>query len=109
MSDDLISTAEAEALFLSWLQPSQRPGPHDVALAVHAQLAAHHNDPREIAADVAGELAEHPIEAAARWSWALSRRIEHGAAVVFGVSDNTATFLLDPAARPSVPAWSSAE
>ena len=59
----------AEALFVSSLQPSDRPAPQQVRAAIAASL-------REFAgtgcaARMAAEYGEHPEQAACRMRWAL--------------------------------------
>jgi hypothetical protein len=59
----------AEALFASWLQASQRPGPEEVRQAVSATLRR--QGIRGCAATVAEEFGAHPDTAPARMTWAL--------------------------------------
>jgi hypothetical protein len=59
----------AEALFLSDLQPSERPTPDQVTAAVEAGL--HRGTRIARAAAVAAEYGEHPDTAPARMRWAL--------------------------------------
>jgi hypothetical protein len=60
----------AEALFVSCLQPSQRPAGDEVRTTVAAILRAH--GIRGCAAAVAAEFGHHPDCAVARMGWALS-------------------------------------
>lgn len=62
-------THRAEALFLSDLQPSQRPTPARVAAVIDACLRKW--GPTECAAAAAAEYGEHPDTAPARMRWAL--------------------------------------
>lgn len=64
-------TVRAEALFASDLQPSQRPTPSQVAMAVLASLRAR-GGATGCAAAVAAEYGEHPETAVARMRWALA-------------------------------------
>ena len=64
-------TVRAEALFVSDLQPSQRPTPRQVATAVLASLRAR-GGATGCAAAVAAEYGEHPETAVARMRWALA-------------------------------------
>jgi len=64
-------TARAQALFLSYLQPSEHPAPAQVAAAIHASLRCH-GGVAGCAAALAAEYGEHPETAAARMRWALS-------------------------------------
>jgi hypothetical protein len=60
----------AEALFVSPLQPSDRPTPDEARAAIRASLRAHHGT-RGCAAAFAVEYGDHPDAAAARMRWAL--------------------------------------
>lgn len=60
----------AKALFVSCLQPSQRPAGDDVRSAVASALRMH--GIRGCAAAVAAEFGHHPDCAVARMNWALS-------------------------------------
>jgi hypothetical protein len=64
-------TIRAEAVFVSDLQPSQRPTAGQVAAAVLASLRAR-GGATGCAAAVAAEYGEHPETAVARMRWALS-------------------------------------
>jgi hypothetical protein len=64
-------TIRAEAVFVSDLQPSERPTPGQVAVAVLASLRAY-GGATGCAAAVAAEYGEHPETAVARMRWALS-------------------------------------
>jgi uncharacterized membrane protein len=64
-------TIRAEALFVSDLQPSERPTAGQVAAAVLAGLRSH-GGATGCAAAVAAEYGEHPESAVARMRWALS-------------------------------------
>jgi hypothetical protein len=59
----------AEALFLSYLQPSQQPTPAQVATAIEAALRLW--GPAGCAAAAAAEYGEHPGTAPNRMRWAL--------------------------------------
>jgi hypothetical protein len=60
----------AEALFVSPLQPSQRPTSDQVRVAIAASLLAH-GGAAGCAAQFAAEFGDHPEEAVARMRWAL--------------------------------------
>jgi hypothetical protein len=64
-------TVQAQALFSSFLQPSDRPSAGQIAQAVRDGLRRH-GGPDGCAALVAAEYGEHPAEAAARMRWALA-------------------------------------
>ena len=64
-------TDQAQALFTSFLQPSDRPSAGQVAQAVRDGLRRH-GGPDGCAVAVAAEYGEHPAEAAARMRWALA-------------------------------------
>lgn len=64
-------TIQAEAVFVSDLQPSDQPTPDQVAAAVYASLAAC-GGATGCAAGVAAEYGEHPETAVPRMRWALS-------------------------------------
>ena len=61
---------QAEALFVSTLQPSGSPSPDQVRRAVATTLRR--LGVRGCAAQVAGEFGDHPDTAVARMSWALA-------------------------------------
>jgi hypothetical protein len=61
---------QAEALFLSTLEPSGLPSPDQVRRAVTTTLQR--LGVRGCAAQVAGEFGDHPDTAVARMSWALA-------------------------------------
>jgi uncharacterized membrane protein len=61
---------DAEALFLSVLQPSDRPTAAQVRAAVSAALLAC-GGPQGCAVALAAEFGEHPETAAARMRWAI--------------------------------------
>jgi hypothetical protein len=66
----MISTVQelaAEALFVSNLQPSDRPGEQAVQDAVTAMILRHGSD--GCAAGVAGEFGDHPEAAVRRMCW----------------------------------------
>jgi hypothetical protein len=69
-------TERAQALFLSHLQPSQQPTPHQVALAIESSLRRF--GAAGCAAAAAAEYGDHPDTAASRMRWALavSARVE---------------------------------
>jgi hypothetical protein len=62
-------TERAESLFLSDLQPSQRPTPDQVVAAIEAGLRRW--GPAACAAAAAAEYGEHPDTAPTRMRWAL--------------------------------------
>jgi hypothetical protein len=64
-------TSEAEALFVSALQPSDDPRPDQVAAAVRAGLQRY-GGVRGCAAQCAAEFGEHPDTASPRMRWALT-------------------------------------
>jgi hypothetical protein len=57
----------AEALFVSYLQPSECPSPQTVEDTVTAMLLLHGSD--GCAAGVAGEFGDHPEAAVRRMNW----------------------------------------
>jgi hypothetical protein len=61
---------QAEALFVSALQPSGSPTPDEVRRAVAATLRR--RGVRSCAAQLAAEFGDHPDMAAARMSWAVA-------------------------------------
>jgi hypothetical protein len=66
----MISTVQAlaaEALFVSYLQPSERPNRQTVEEAVTAMLLRHGSD--GCAAGVAEEFGDHPEAAVRRMNW----------------------------------------
>ncbi len=65
-----LEAVRAEALFVSTLQCSQRPGSAEVRRAV--ALALRQFGTRGCAAAVAGEFGDHPEIAVARMNWALA-------------------------------------
>ena len=71
------STARADALFASALQPSGQPTAAQVRQAVNTALAAF--GPRGCAARVAQAYGEHPETAAPRMRWARAT-VAHAAA-----------------------------
>ena len=64
-------TARAQALFASWLQPSDQPTPAQVAAAIDESLRGH-GGVAGCACIVAAEYGNHPETAAARMRWALA-------------------------------------
>jgi hypothetical protein len=64
-------TIRAEAVFVSHLQPSDRPTRSQVMAAVLASLYTY-NGATGCAAAVAAEYGDHPETAAPRMQWALS-------------------------------------
>jgi hypothetical protein len=62
--------SRAEALFVSPLQPSDRPAPQQVRAAIAASLRVHHGA-SGCAARMAAEYGDHPEQAATRMRWAL--------------------------------------
>jgi hypothetical protein len=64
-------TLRAQALFVSCLQPSDRPTPAQVAAAIRATLRSNQG-PAGCAALLAAEYGDHPDAAAARMRWALA-------------------------------------
>ena len=65
----------AEALFVSPLQPSERPSADQVRAAIWASLRTY-GDPTGCAARFAAEFGEHPEEAVVRMRWALELAAE---------------------------------
>lgn len=61
---------DAEALFVSALQPSDRPSAAQVRAAISAALVSC-GGPDGCALRLAAEFGEHPETAAARMQWAL--------------------------------------
>lgn len=61
----------AEAVFVSSLQPSERPTTDQVAAAIGESLRSH-GGVSGCAGDFAAEYGEHPEESAHRMHWALS-------------------------------------
>jgi hypothetical protein len=61
----------AEALFLSYLQPSDRPTAARIREAIRMSLRSHGGE-AGCAAAVAAEYGEHPETAVARMRWALA-------------------------------------
>ncbi|MDT4988981.1 MAG: hypothetical protein QOI74_3075, partial [Micromonosporaceae bacterium] len=64
-------TVQAQALFASCLQPSDRATPAALARAIRDSLRGHHGA-AGCAAVVAAEYGDHPDMAAARMRWALA-------------------------------------
>jgi hypothetical protein len=62
---------QAEALFVSPLQPSEHPTRAQVSAAIRATLSSH-GGRRGCVAALAREYGEHPDAAAARMSWAIT-------------------------------------
>ncbi|HET6479646.1 MAG TPA: hypothetical protein VFG35_06330 [Actinoplanes sp.] len=65
----------AEALFVSDIQPSERPTRHAITQTITAMLLCYGND--GCAAEFAAQFGDHPDTAARRMSWArgeLNRR-----------------------------------
>jgi hypothetical protein len=60
----------AQALFLSYLQPSQEPSTGEIVLAIETSLRRW--GPAGCAAAAAAEYGEHPESAVPRMRWALS-------------------------------------
>lgn len=60
----------AEALFVSCLQPSERPTTEQVRSAISTSLQTY-GGPTGCAVRFAAEFGDHPEEAAARMRWAL--------------------------------------
>jgi hypothetical protein len=67
----MMQTAAAEALFVSSVQPSDRPSQADVDRAVRHSLQLF-GGVAGCAAACAGEYGEHPEQAAHRMQWAVS-------------------------------------
>lgn len=63
----IVKDLAAEALFVSCLQPSERPTREAVEQAVTAMILLHGSD--GCAADVAAEFGDHPDCAVRRMSW----------------------------------------
>ena len=66
----IIRDLAAEALFISNLQPSERPSQQVVEQAVTAMILLHGSD--GCAADVAAEFGDHPDTAVRRMHWVHS-------------------------------------
>jgi hypothetical protein len=64
-------TVQAQALFASYLQPSEHATPTELARAIRDSLRGHHGA-AGCAAAVATEYGDHPDMAAARMRWALA-------------------------------------
>jgi hypothetical protein len=64
-------TSQAEAVFLSDLQPLDRPAVSEVASAIRRSLRTYHGVSGCLAA-FATEYGEHPESSANRMRWALS-------------------------------------
>lgn len=64
-------TNRAEVLFVSWLQPSDRPTADQVDAAIRATLLTH-GGMYDCTAVFAAEYGEHPETAADRMRWALA-------------------------------------
>ncbi|HLL67462.1 MAG TPA: hypothetical protein VK453_17390 [Micromonosporaceae bacterium] len=64
-----VEAIRAEALFVSWLQASERPAPEQVRAVVATTLRG--RGVRGCAAAVAEEFGDHPDRAVARMGWAL--------------------------------------
>jgi hypothetical protein len=109
-----LEAARAEALFVSTLQPSDRPAPDAVRDAVGAVLRRF--GMRACVCQVAKEFGEHPEAAAARMRWALSairstfpvvassrppRAAAASAGEVMSVRDSACTTSARAAARPA--------
>jgi hypothetical protein len=62
---------QAEALFASSLQPSDRPTPRETRAAIDATLLVY-GGPAGCAARLAAEYGEHPEVAVLRMRWALA-------------------------------------
>jgi hypothetical protein len=67
---DQVEVNRAEALFVSYLQPSQWPTPDEVREAISTTLRV--RGTHGCAAVFAEEFGEHPDTAAGRMTWALS-------------------------------------
>ncbi len=63
-------TGAAQALFVSTLQPSDRPAPDQVRDAIVTSLRTY-RDASGCAEKMAAEFGEHPEQAANRMRWAL--------------------------------------
>jgi hypothetical protein len=74
MNTTVLHDAQAEALFVSDLQPSQRPTEQAVRTAIARCIRAYGS--RGCAARMAQEYGEHPETAVARMVWAR-RTVEH--------------------------------
>lgn len=64
---DAMHDLVVEALFVSYLQPSQAPGPDAVRAAVECMILRHGSD--GCAAVVATEFGDHPDTAVRRMTW----------------------------------------
>ena len=67
----MLLATKAEALFISTLQPSQRPTAEQVTAAIRASLRAH-GGAGGCAGACAAEYGEHPDTARDRMKWALA-------------------------------------
>lgn len=67
----MLLATKAEALFISSLQPSQRPTAEQVTAAIRASLRSH-GGAGGCAGACAAEFGEHPDTARDRMKWALS-------------------------------------
>jgi hypothetical protein len=65
-----LAAIRAEALFSSYLQPSQLPTPHQVRVAIADALQRHGTS--GCAEAVADEFGSHPDTAVKRMAWALA-------------------------------------
>jgi hypothetical protein len=83
----VIDTALAEALFISNLQPSQRPTADQVVAAINSCLHAH--GATGCAAATAAEYGDHPDTAPTRMRWALQLCEVVGACPAAERSDST--------------------
>jgi hypothetical protein len=70
MATTTVDVIQAEALFVSCLQASQRPAPQEIREAISTMLRRWGIG--GCAAAVAEEFGEHPDVAVARMNWALS-------------------------------------
>jgi len=86
-------TSRAEALFVSWLQPSDRPTAEQVAAAIRATLLAH-GGTGGCGAALAAEYGEHPETAANRMRWALALAARDAATAVAAREPATARTLV---------------
>ena len=63
-----VHAARVEALFVSTVQPSDKPSREQVTASIEAMVRVHGT--RTCAAKAAAEFADHPELALPRWAWA---------------------------------------
>jgi len=84
MNINLLRDTQAEALFVSDLQPSQRPTEQAVWAAITRSLRAYGS--RGCAVRVAGEFGDHPETAVNRMIWARNTVEQYDAPVLPAVA-----------------------